>query len=242
MKSKDIFWIAMVLVISSILVYVIHYLIFHDLHHIFLFLLGDIAFSFLEVIIVGLIIERILAAREKKNLLHKLNMIAGVFFNEIGTELMALLSKLFKNQTLLCRCTDIKEDWKHEDFTKARSALSGIEINQEIEHKDLCDIGEFLNQCKSVLTNIITDPNVLEHEEGTQLLWRVYNLSYELNIHADKMGNKEESESIRKLISEEALRVYRMLSIEWLNYMEFLQNRFPHFYKTLLITRPLMSE
>ena len=37
------------LIAASALVYYIHYLIFHDAHHIFIYMVGDVAFVFIEV-------------------------------------------------------------------------------------------------------------------------------------------------------------------------------------------------
>ena len=73
-------------------VYLIHYAIFRDTHHIFIYLIGDIAFFF-EVLLVTLVIYRVLSHREKQALLKKLNMEIGAFFTEVGTELLKALSR-----------------------------------------------------------------------------------------------------------------------------------------------------
>ena len=63
------------LIILSATVYFIHYLIFRDLHHIFIYLIGDIAFVFIEVLLVTLVLHQLLHYREKKTMLNKLNMV-----------------------------------------------------------------------------------------------------------------------------------------------------------------------
>ena len=78
---------AVFLAISGI-AYLVHYLIFRDVYHIFLYLVGDLAFLPLEVFIVVLVIERMLARREKQALLRKLNMVVGAFFTEVGNYLL----------------------------------------------------------------------------------------------------------------------------------------------------------
>jgi len=42
-------------------------------------MIGDIAFLFLDVLLVILVIERLLARREKRTLMKKLNMVIGTF-------------------------------------------------------------------------------------------------------------------------------------------------------------------
>ena len=76
------------LIVLSIVFYLIHYVIFRDPHHIFIYMIGDIAFVFVEVLLVTLIIHRLLDEREKRARLEKLNMVIGTFFSEVGTRLV----------------------------------------------------------------------------------------------------------------------------------------------------------
>ena len=43
MTGKEILLIALVLIVASALLYTVHYSIFHDVHHILIYLLGDVA-------------------------------------------------------------------------------------------------------------------------------------------------------------------------------------------------------
>ena len=76
------------LILLSVFFYAIHYVIFRDAHHIFLYLIGDIAFVFIEVLMVTLIIHHLLNEWEKKSHLKKLNMVIEVFFSEFGKHLL----------------------------------------------------------------------------------------------------------------------------------------------------------
>ncbi len=80
MKRSQLIVLGFILVAISGLTYYIHYLVFRDIHHILIFLVSDLAFMFLEVLLVVIIIERVLARREKQPVMAKLNMIAGAFF------------------------------------------------------------------------------------------------------------------------------------------------------------------
>ena len=71
--------LAVSLVALSALVYFVHYLIFRDVHHIFIYMVGDLAFLPLEVFLVVIVIERVLARREKQAIMQKLNMVVGAF-------------------------------------------------------------------------------------------------------------------------------------------------------------------
>lgn len=71
--------LAVILIALSALIYFVHYLIFRDVHHIFIYLVGDLAFLPLEVFLVVIVIERVLARREKQAIMQKLNMVVGAF-------------------------------------------------------------------------------------------------------------------------------------------------------------------
>jgi hypothetical protein len=76
-----ILYLAVAFLVLSAIAYFIHYLIFRDVHHIFIYMVGDLAFLPLEVLLVVLIIERVLARREKNAKLQKLNMVVGALFS-----------------------------------------------------------------------------------------------------------------------------------------------------------------
>ena len=76
-RSAWLFLMGAALLLLSVILYFIHYLIFHDPHHIFIYLLGDLAFMPIEVLLVTLIVDRLLGAREKRATMEKMNMVIG---------------------------------------------------------------------------------------------------------------------------------------------------------------------
>lgn len=81
------------LVILSALLYVANYFIFHDLHGVLFYIGIDIAFLPIEILFVVLVIENAISSREKKQMMEKLNMVIGAFFSEVGTDLLAAITK-----------------------------------------------------------------------------------------------------------------------------------------------------
>ena len=76
-------WGSLLIILSAVF-YTIHFVLFRDPHHLFIFLVGDIAFVFIEVLLVTMIIHELLNFRDKKNKLYKLNMIIGAFFSAVS--------------------------------------------------------------------------------------------------------------------------------------------------------------
>ncbi len=102
--------LAIGLIAISGLVYFVHFLIFRDVHHIFIYLVGDLAFLPLEVFLVVIVIERVLARREKQAIMQKLNMVVGAFFSEMGAELLQRLLGCFKKSKDISRHLAIKQN------------------------------------------------------------------------------------------------------------------------------------
>ena len=81
--------LATVLIALSAVLYILHFFMFHDPHHIGMFLLGDLAFLPIEVLLVTLILHQLLENRDREMRLDKLNMVIGTFFSSMGTTLLA---------------------------------------------------------------------------------------------------------------------------------------------------------
>ena len=114
------------LVALSAVLYLLHYAIFRDSHHIFIYLLGDIAFVPIEVLLVTLIIHRLLSAREKRAMLKKMNMVVGVFFSEAGTALLKSLSAFDSQSDKLGVKLVVASNWSEQEFSMVKK------ISQEL--------------------------------------------------------------------------------------------------------------
>ncbi|MDU4419804.1 MAG: hypothetical protein E7I73_12400, partial [Clostridium perfringens] len=87
-QKKEFLMIGIGLIGLSLVLHYVHYLIFQDLHHTLIFLFADIAFIPMEVFFTTLVIDKLLEKREKEHLRDKLSMLIGVFFSELGTDIL----------------------------------------------------------------------------------------------------------------------------------------------------------
>ena len=115
------------LVALSAFFYLLHYAIFRDVHHIFIYMVGDIAFVPIEVLMVTLIIHRVLSEREKRLMLKKMNMVIGAFFSEVGTELLKLLYDFDTRADTLRKYLIIDREWTKKDFSRTRPQDEGAD-------------------------------------------------------------------------------------------------------------------
>jgi hypothetical protein len=238
--KKDSAWIwivSFVLIGAAILTYAIHYLIFRDLHHIFLYMIGDIAFLFLDVWLVVLLVERLLAQREKKAMFKKLNMVIGTFFSEVGFGLLKKCSIFLENATTLEGELKIKSDWRGKDFQNAGMAAKSFSYQIRFVPSQLIDLNEFLSSKRSFLLRLLENPNLLEHERFTDLLWAVFHLAEELAFRGNELSKIPVKDA--QHIEGDLKRAYSQLTSEWIAYVEHLKESYPFLFSLAVRINPL---
>ncbi|MEN8614906.1 hypothetical protein ABFB09_06475 [Dehalogenimonas sp. THU2] len=240
MNDRRFLVIAGILAVAlSVVLYALHYVIFADAHHIFIFTLHDIAFLPLEVFLVVVVIERLLAQREKKALNSKLNMVVGVFFMAVGNRLLAELLTDFCERETLYGHFQISKEWQPQDFRRARAEALKIRLEVDFDRIDLNGIKVFLGEQRPFLMSLMENPSLLEREGFTDLLWAITHLEEELEAR-DNLSALPESDL--KHLEGDINRFYDRLVAEWLIYAEHLKAHYPYFYSLLLRTHPFQKE
>ena len=229
------FFLGLILIALSALVYLVHYFIFRDAHHIFIYLIGDIAFVFFEVLLVTLVLHQLLHYREKKSMLNKLNMVIGAFFSEVGTELLKTFSIFDKEVLKITKKLIIKNDWSEKEFSKICKSVRKHNYNIDSKRGNLENVKNLLKEKRQFLLNLLENPNLLEQESFTNLLWAVFHLTEEL-IHRRSLTDLPDTDY--QHLSGDIKRVYHLLIAEWLDYMRHLKNNYPYLFSLALRTNP----
>jgi hypothetical protein len=223
------------LVVLSALLYAMHFLLFHDAHHIFIYLVGDIAFVPIEVLLVTLIIHRLLSQREKRARLEKLNMVIGTFFSEVGTRLLAYFANSDPRLDEIRTKLIVKSDWTAAQFDKVESDLRRYDYSVDITTVNLEHLREFVVSKRDFLLRLLENPTLLEHESFTQLLRAVFHMAEELQSRGD-MGGLPASDYSH--LEGDMKRAYVLIVREWLDYMEHLKNAYPYLFSLAMRTNP----
>jgi len=221
-------WLASGLVFLSFMLYLLHFVIFHDLRHILIYLLGDIAFIPVEVLLVTVIIHQLLRWREKQARLNKLNMAIGTFFSEVGTELLDRLNRLDSSAKAISGMMQEAANWSEGDFARIQRELQSVKCVIQADKGSLELLRNFLFEKRPFLLALLENPNLLEHESFTDLLWAVFHITDEL-AHRDFRGELPSTDL--EHLSGDILRAYKHLLGQWLAYMQ-------HSRETILICFP----
>ncbi|MBA7498000.1 hypothetical protein ES704_00734 [subsurface metagenome] len=223
------------LIALSALVYFIHYFIFRDAHHIFIYLIGDIAFVFFEVLLVTLVLHQLLHYREKKVMLNKLNMVIGAFFSEVGRELLKNFSDFDTKSSEISHKLVITNEFSEKEFLKICKSVKNHTYNIDSKRGDLENIKNFLEEKRQFLLNLLENPNLLEHESFTNLLWAVFHLTDELT-HRRSLNGLPETDY--QHLAVDIKRAYHLLIVEWLYYMKHLKANYPYLFSLAVRTNP----
>lgn len=227
--------LGLALLALSVAVYVIHYVIFRDLHHIFIYLIGDIAFVFIEVLLVTLIFHQVLTLREKRAILEKLNMVIGAFFSEVGSELLRNFSSLDPQADQIRDGLILTTETSDQDFSTLNERLASYDYQVRADRAALKELRDFLVGKRSFLLRLLENPNLLEHESFTNLLWAVFHLT-------DELAHREDLTRVPQTDHEHLLgdvrRAYGLLASEWLSYMKHLRDNYPYLFSLAMRTNP----
>ena len=228
--------LSFLLIASSALIYIGHFLIFRDVHHIFIYMVGDVAFVPLEVLLVTIIIHKLLQRREKRERLEKVNMVIGVFFTEIGSELLRRMVDLHsRGEEEMDNLFSTIEGWEDEGYVQALASLKRIKPSIRCEPKDLENLNSFLSEKKEALVRLLENPNLLEHENFTELLWALTHVVEEFGARQDLFGL---SASDMSHLNVDINRAYAILIREWVLYMGHLKRRYPYLFSFAMRTNP----
>ncbi len=215
------------LVACSASFYLLHYFLFHDAHHIFVYLVGDIAFVFIEVLLVSVIIHRLLGEHEKQARLEKLNMIIGVFFSEVGMQLLKLLSAHDPQIEKIQPHPSAANESTQQKFTRIFRFLKRHHYNLETKEMDWDVAGDFLCSKKDFLLRLLENTSLHEHESFAEVLRSVFHLTEELEAR-ESLQNLSDADC--EHLAGDVKRVYGQLTLQWMSYMKYLERSYPYLF------------
>lgn len=229
------FVLALLLIVLSALFYLGHYFLFGDPHHIFIYLVGDIAFVPIEVLLVTMIIHRLLEKREKKHKLEKLSMVIETFFSEIGTKVLTYFSDCDPKLDDIRSNLIIKTDWTDKEFARVNKVLKDYEYSVDINKIDLKGLRDYMSDNRGSLLRLLENPVMHEHESFTDLLRALFHLTEELisRDDVDQLPNTD-----LEHLTGDIKRAYGRLVNEWLGYMKYLKANYPFLFSLAMRTNP----
>jgi hypothetical protein len=223
------------LILLSALLYLFHYLLFEDAHHILLWTTTSVAFLPISVLFVTLIINRLLVRRERRLIMEKLNILIGVFFSSVGTELMRYCAAWDPHVDEIRAEVSVGVDCLEKEYRSVKKRLEVCEYAIDVEKVDLEGFRRLLVAKNDFLLRLLENPHLLEHTSFTNLLRAVFHLTEEL---ASRRDLRELPGSDRRHLAGDIERVYRRITVGWLDYMRYLRESYPYLFSFAMRTSP----
>jgi hypothetical protein len=179
--------------------------------------------------------EIMLNRREKKARIEKLNMVASLFFSEIGNRLLTYFVELDPQAASLRKELVITNDWSAADFLKVSQLLKNHKYNIDIEKIPQEELRTFFAGKVDLLLRLLENPALLERESFTETLRAVFHFRDELLLRQDI---SQLPESDRKHLAGDMKRAYKLLAYQWMDYMKHLKDNYPYLFSLAMRTNP----
>lgn len=228
--------LSMSLVAASAVSYLLQISIFHRTEETFFYMLQDIAFVPIQVLLVTLILNQLLTSRERRALLKKLNMLIGTFQIEAGAELIRRCSAFAGDLTEIRTRLTVNQKWTSREFQAAAAFVRSTDLQIDSRSADLNSLKALLEAKRQFLLSLLANPNLLEHDTFTDLLWAVFHLAEELDARKTLEGLPRVDYDH---LSGDIKRAYSLLLAEWLLYMKHLKEDYPYLFSLAVRMNPL---
>ena len=169
---------------------------------------------------------------------QRLNMIIGVFFTEVGNNLLQLFVGFDGNIDRIRDDCSLKGDMDVPEFYVLKNKLAKHDAGITSESIDFNTLSEYLREKSDLLLRQLENPDLIEHEAFTELLWATVHLRDEL-MYRDNFNNLPESDLLH--LANDVKRVYGLLTRQWLDYLLHLKVQYPYLFSLALRTNPYLE-
>jgi hypothetical protein len=197
------------------------------------------AFVPVQVLLVTLVLNGFLTKREKEEKLRKLNIVINAFFTEVGTNLIKELSQFSSNFPQLESVITISNESTDEDFKKMIENVGYFNFKMGKTEYEFERLNNYVIGIRSYVLGMFQNPNLLEHDSFTDMLWAVFHVIDELD-NRDSLNKLDDIDSEHLLV--DIRRALQFLVIEWLYYMKHLKNEYPYLYLLAVKKNPIICK
>lgn len=224
---KHYILVSFILIFTSFIMFLFHYLIFGQLENTIYYSLMSLCFIPINILGVTLVFEKLENRRAKIERLNKLNMLVGLFFSDVGFNLLKLIA-----------VGDTKINYLNLDFNDIRSCTNKLANHEHDISFDLIDypkLKQLVIGSREILSTLIANENILEHEIFTDLLMALMHLRDEILFiqHKEELNHDD---CIH--LKGDLIRVYKTLTIQWINYLSHLKQFYPFQYNSAIKYNP----
>jgi len=162
-------------------------------------------------------------------------MIIGIFFSEVGTNLLKIMSAHDPSVDEIRSALIVTSNWSDTEFARARTIIENHTYNLDNCFVPMEDLNLFLKGQKGFLLALLENPRLIEHDSFTPLLQALHHLTEEM-MAREKLTDLPLTDCAH--LSGDLNRVYRLLIAEWLTYMQYLKHTYPYLFSLAMRKNP----
>lgn len=237
-KRWSTVWLVTALVALSAAVYAFQILKFGDIRDTGFYFFQDLAFLPLQVAIVTIVLGKFFKEREKQAGLKKINMAVGAFFSEAGGGLLRELLAFCAAPEEFAGLMGVAQSWTSKDYRRAAAAVKKSDLAMDGRRGNLGTVKALLSEKRSFLIVMLGNPNLMEHDSFTDMIWAVFHLADELLAREDF---SQLPDSDLNHLEGDMKRALRMMMLQWLPYMRHLQAEYPYLFSLEVRRNPFIK-
>ena len=168
-------------------------------------------------------------------MLFRSNMVMGVFYSEIGNQLLSLFSAYDQEIERLRRHLLVESCWSAKDFQAVQDDVAHHDFSVDFAAVDLLGLRDLLASKRDFMVRLLENPVLIEHEAFAETLLAIFHLTEELSYRPDFTHTPEAD---AKHLAGDIHRAYRSLVGRWLYYMQNQKEHYPYLFSLALRVNP----
>jgi len=186
--------------------------------------------------VVETVAESVFAVKEEKAKREKRNMIRGLFFSDVGLDLLTRITPGDHDISNLHGKLDVNAAWDRKRFKAAKRLLASHAFALDASSVDLFAVRALLKEKSDLLLRLLENPSIGEHEIFSDTLRAIYHLRDELLCRPEDLSSLPASDL--KHLAGDMTRVYSYISRQWLTYVLYLKESYPYLFYLAVRTNP----
>jgi len=179
--------------------------------------------------------EMVLFKREERYRLRKINMVRGIFFNEVGSDLLRFFSSCDRDIEKTRDRFIANPDWSDRHFSAVQKVLKKHAFHVDVDCVDIAALFDLLEDKRNLLARLLENPVLVEHEDFTEVLLAVFHLMDEL-VSREELLDLPRSD-VEHLVGD-INRAYRLLIGQWFIYLRHVKGQYPYLYSLAVRKNP----
>lgn len=223
-KNTPLLLSSIILVAVSVTVYLLQVLIFRDPRTTEFYIFQDFAFLPISIAVATLAVNALMAEREKRDKIAHTSMLRSQFFTGIGVPMLGVLAGCCSAQG---RLPVLPENGSQKDRDKTKADLMALPLSVHLDKAAYDRVRELLEGSRTELLILGSNPDLMEAECFTQLLWGCFHLLDEYRLRGDWAALKAEDISH---FEEDFAQVLKLILVNNIDNAAYLRANFPNFY------------